>query len=379
MLMRHYYKLIRFLILLVATFAIASTAVAQDQTEHTVQPGENLFRIGLRYGISWTEIAQANGIAGNQIYIGQVLVIPGLNDSAPAATAVPVPTAASAPSTPTIQPTEAAAPTSVPTIAPTAAPAVEASDATHVVQRGETLHRIATSYGTTWQVLADLNQLLDPTRIEVGQVLSLPSGASGNQYSGEIAPAAGEAVKHTVAVGDTLASLALQYGTTIHAITTANSLKNSNFVYVGQRLTIPGGSPLAASTAPVVTAYKSILVDISEQRIYVYEGDAMIWTALVSTGSPGLGTRTGTFYIQSKIPNAYGSTWNIWMPHWLGIYYAGGLENGFHSLPIQPDGSRLWSGYLGTPVSYGCIVLGVVEAERLWMWAEIGTEVNIRY
>lgn len=44
---------------------------------HVVQPGENLFRIGLRYGVSMYTIAQLNGITNlTLIYVGQTLLIP---------------------------------------------------------------------------------------------------------------------------------------------------------------------------------------------------------------------------------------------------------------------------------------------------------------
>jgi spore germination protein len=44
---------------------------------HIVQPGETLFRIGLKYGVDWQAIAQANGIVNpSQISVGQRLVIP---------------------------------------------------------------------------------------------------------------------------------------------------------------------------------------------------------------------------------------------------------------------------------------------------------------
>jgi LysM repeat protein len=44
---------------------------------YVVQPGDRLFRIGLRFGIPWTSIAAANNIYNpNLIYPGQVLVIP---------------------------------------------------------------------------------------------------------------------------------------------------------------------------------------------------------------------------------------------------------------------------------------------------------------
>ncbi len=137
----------------------------------------------------------------------------------------------------------------------------------------------------------------------------------------------------------------------------------------------------AEAAAPSVPSYggsKYILVDISEQHMYVYEGDALVYSFVASTGMNNA-TRVGTFAVQSKIPNAYGATWNIWMPNWLGIYWAGGLENGIHALPILPNGATLWEGFLGRPVSYGCVVLGTYEAQVLYDWAEMGTPVEIQW
>ena len=101
-------------------------------------------------------------------------------------------------------------------------------------------------------------------------------------------------------------------------------------------------------------------MSISEQHLTAYENGQLVYSFVASTGMHN-GTRVGTFSILDKIPNAYGSTWNIWMPNWLGIYWSGSLENGIHALPILPSGDRLWSGYLGTPISFGCVVLGADE------------------
>jgi lipoprotein-anchoring transpeptidase ErfK/SrfK len=133
-----------------------------------------------------------------------------------------------------------------------------------------------------------------------------------------------------------------------------------------------------AVLVPNTSGGKYILVDISEQHMYVYEGDTLIYSFVASTGINNA-TRVGTFAVQSKIPNAYGSTWDIWMPDWLGIYWSAGLENGIHALPILPNGATLWEGYLGRPVSYGCVVLGTYEAQLLYDWAEIGTPVEIQW
>jgi lipoprotein-anchoring transpeptidase ErfK/SrfK len=132
------------------------------------------------------------------------------------------------------------------------------------------------------------------------------------------------------------------------------------------------------STPEPTLAYgqKRIVIYISQQHLYAYEGDVLVYSFVASTGMNN-STRVGTFSVLDKIPNAYGATWNIWMPNWLGIYYSGYLENGIHALPILSNGNRLWAGYLGRPISYGCIVLGVEESQLLYDWAEIGTVVEI--
>ena len=130
--------------------------------------------------------------------------------------------------------------------------------------------------------------------------------------------------------------------------------------------------------APSYGGSKLILVDISEQHMYVYDGDTLVYSFVASTGRNNY-TKVGTFAVQSKIPNAYGSTWDIWMPNWLGIYYAGGSENGIHALPILPSGATLWAGYLGSPISYGCVVLDTYDSQLLYDWAEIGTPVKIQW
>ena len=129
---------------------------------------------------------------------------------------------------------------------------------------------------------------------------------------------------------------------------------------------------------PTYAGSKYILVDISEQHMYVYEGDTLIYSFIASTGM-GNSTRAGTFSVLNKIPNAYGATWNIWMPNWLGIYWSGSLQNGIHALPILSNGATLWAGYLGTPISYGCVVLDTYDAQALYNWADIGTPVEIRW
>jgi len=123
---------------------------------------------------------------------------------------------------------------------------------------------------------------------------------------------------------------------------------------------------------------KYVLVDISEQHLYAYEGNTLVFSFVASTGMNNA-TATGSFSVLNKIPSAYGSTWDIWMPYWLGIYWSGTLQNGIHALPIMSNGATLWAGYLGTPISYGCVVLGTYEAQLLYNWVDVGTPVDIQW
>jgi LysM repeat protein len=70
--------------------APAPTSPSSGQTTHVIQRGENLFRIALRYGTTVDAIASANGIANPAlVYVGQKLTIPssGAQPSSPSASA----------------------------------------------------------------------------------------------------------------------------------------------------------------------------------------------------------------------------------------------------------------------------------------------------
>jgi LysM repeat protein len=106
-----------------------ATPAPTGDVYHTVQPGENLFRIALRYGTTVDAIVAANGLPDpSSVSAGQVLLIP-----------VGRP----------------------------------ASTTTYVVQPGDTLYSIARRFDTTVETLAALNELVPPYTVKVGQVLTV--------------------------------------------------------------------------------------------------------------------------------------------------------------------------------------------------------------
>jgi LysM repeat protein len=319
---------------------VAQPALAQGQV-HVVQRGETLYSIARYYGTTPQAIASANGLANpNYIYAGQRLIIPTGGGGGGGAAA---------------------------------------TGSAYVVRQGDTLYAIAARHGTTVSALVQANGLANANYIYAGQRLVIPIGSSGGGGSsrGGGSPSGGSGSNYVVRRGDTLASIAYRYGTTAWAIANANRLANPNIIYPGQQLRIPASSGGGSAPAPAAGGGKRIVVDLSAQRMYVYQNGGLLWNWPVSTGRPGQETAVGHYQVQNKIPNAYASIWSLQMPYWLGIYWAGSLQNGIHALPIQANGQRLWDGYLGTPVSFGCIILSTQNAQTLYNWASVGTPVDV--
>lgn len=148
----------------------------------------------------------------------------------------------------------------------------------HVVAKGDTLTSIADKYGVTVEELTRANQLRDADAINPGQTLIVPSQSASSmthkvkkgetlssiakQYgvgTNELAGLNGirnadvlqpgqelqvpleqlAYVEHTVARGETVAEIATRYNVTVNEIVRANLLRNANLVNQGQKLIIP--------------------------------------------------------------------------------------------------------------------------------------------
>jgi tetratricopeptide (TPR) repeat protein len=122
---------------------------------------------------------------------------------------------------------------------------------------------------------------------------------------------------------------------------------------------------------------KRIEISLTEQRLYAYEGNRLVYKFVVCTGQTKSPTMPGNFRILDKIPFADAPSLKLKYPYWMGIYWVGKLENGIHALPYDYDGKQLWKGLLGRPCSFGCIVLDTPDAKKLYDWAAVGTAVKI--
>jgi lipoprotein-anchoring transpeptidase ErfK/SrfK len=180
---------------------------------------------------------------------------------------------------------------------------------------------------------------------------------------------------YVVQSGDHLTIIAAKFGMPPGLIAEVNQGVDLDHLSVGQELNIPAQEVLWPYD-PVPG--KRIVISISEQRLRVYEEGQLRYDWPCSTGMTESPTYTGEYQILSKEEMAYASQWDLQMPHFLGVYRAGGdTYNGIHALPILANGQRLWAGNLGSPASFGCIILGIEEAETLFNWAELGVPVTI--
>jgi LysM repeat protein len=110
----------------------------------------------------------------------------------------------------------------------------------HIVRQGETLQNIAARYGTTWQILAAVNNIVNANRIFAGQRLVIAYSMPGPGPQPQPQPGGNV---YIVQPGDELRTIAARFGTTWQAIAAANNLPNANFISPGQRLVIPAARP----------------------------------------------------------------------------------------------------------------------------------------
>lgn len=180
---------------------------------------------------------------------------------------------------------------------------------------------------------------------------------------------------YQVGAGESLWGISLKLGFPMWYIIEANEGLSVNNLSTGMTLTIPSKNDLLP--LPVIPN-KRIIIDISEQRMQVYENGQLRNTHIISTGVSDSPTMAGVFQIQTHEINAFASNWDLYMPHFMGIYEAWpGFMNGIHGLPLLSSGQRMWASSLGRPVSYGCIILELAAAEDLYYWAEDGVVVEI--
>jgi lipoprotein-anchoring transpeptidase ErfK/SrfK len=135
-------------------------------------------------------------------------------------------------------------------------------------------------------------------------------------------------------------------------------------------------APTAGAPAPGVVAKignggaRWIDVNLSTQSVYAYQGDTVVNSFIVSTGTWAHPTVTGQYKIYVKFVAANMSGPGYFLPNvpYVMYFYKG---YGLHG--------TYWHHNFGTPMSHGCVNLQTSDAQWLFNWASVGTVVNVHY
>ena len=302
---------------------------------HVVQPGESLSQIAVRYGVTMSALAAANSIGNtNYIYTGQQLVIPDGSSGATSSYSA-------------------------------------GGDGYVTVGRGDSLSVIAALHGMSTSELMQLNGLTNPNHIWIGQQLRVRGGSGAVATTDtSYAPVTSDGTVHVVQRGDILSRIAQRYGLSLQQIMALNGISNPNHVYVGQRLLVVGGSSSQGAdlTYAPAAGTKRIDVNLAAQTLTAWYGDRIVLNTLISSGTAYAPTVTGRYRIGNKYPvqRMIGSDYDI--PDVPSVMYFW-EDYAFHG--------AYWHNNFGTPMSHGCIHLRPSEAEYLFNWADVGTEVYV--
>ncbi|HEX8991766.1 MAG TPA: L,D-transpeptidase family protein [Anaerolineales bacterium] len=136
-------------------------------------------------------------------------------------------------------------------------------------------------------------------------------------------------------------------------------------------LTYVDGVPTPADSIPTTGGGQHwIDVNLTQQTLYAYEGDTVVNSFLVSTGTWLHPTVTGQYHVYVKLrytdmigPDYYLPN----VPYTMYFYQSYGLHGTY------------WHHNFGTPMSHGCVNLSIPDSEWLYNFSSVGTLVNIHY
>lgn len=213
-----------------------------ESTEYKVKAGDNLSKIAKLHGVSLNELLEVNNLSKNSIIrVGQSIKIP--------AGGKPVEESKS----------------------PLAASS-NVSTTGYVVQKGDSLSKIAIKFNTSVRKIMELNGLKS-TNIRIGQKIKLPEAkaSSAKQSKSTSESLKGKRV-HKLAKGETLGLLSKKYNVSIAKLMDLNSIKDPRRIRAGQIIIIGdeiATKEVAKAATPVQEQAPKVESDSSQSPIKV--------------------------------------------------------------------------------------------------------------
>ncbi|MCR8969583.1 LysM peptidoglycan-binding domain-containing protein [Facklamia sp. 7083-14-GEN3] len=187
---------------------------------YVVQKGDTLYSIANQFGLLVDQLRALNGLTGNFIDVGDRLALNG-------------------------------------SYTPDQPPVVTEDSATYVVQKGDSLYKIANAYGLTVSQLKAMNGLTSDF-IDVGDLLAVADGGTTSVTPGGSNQGTNGQGSYIVNKGDNLSTIAIRYGVTVNQLIAWNGLV-SDLIYPGDKLAINsnGTTELTQPNRPSQPSYSS--------------------------------------------------------------------------------------------------------------------------
>ena len=214
----------------VSTKSVSNTASTRTSGgNYIVQPGDTLYSIARRSGMSLNTLLSINGLSQSSvIFPGQSLTVGQSDGRTVSAGYTPSKTTATSTST----------------------------SGTYTVQAGDTLYSIARRSGMSLNTLLSINGLSQSSVIRPGQTLSVSGNASqatATQVSYQSAGSTSGNGTYTVKAGDTLYRIAYNHGISLTTLLSINGLSETSTIRPGQQLVVSGSAKATTSTTKATT------------------------------------------------------------------------------------------------------------------------------
>ena len=230
------------------TSTVVKTTATSSLTRggnYLVQPGDTLYGIARRSGMSLNSLLTLNGLSQSSIiYPGQSLTVSQSEGNL----ATPVSTKSNS------------------------ASSVVSTSGTYTVKAGDTLYSIARRSGVSLNSLLSLNGLSQSSVIRPGQTLNV-SGASNTTVATPVSStsqATSTSGTYTVKAGDTLYRIAYNHGISLRTLLSVNGLSETSTIRPGQQLVVSG-------SAQATTSYSSTQTVSSGAKTHTVKAGEGLW------------------------------------------------------------------------------------------------------
>lgn len=134
--------------------------------------------------------------------------------------------------------------------------------------------------------------------------------------------------------------------------------------------------PVETTAAPVTAIERLLEIDLSSQKLYMWENGSLVDSFLISSGLPGADTPTGDFRVYAHVRSQTMSGWQTALQYNYEIpnveyvmYFDAAGDNAFHGV--------YWRDNWGERGSNGCIGMPNWRAEQIYYWSPDGIDVTI--